>query len=242
VNVLGVPGSGFASPPIVDGRRPANAAEIVIDRRLGIATGDKVTLSGRRFVVVGHTRGISYYAGTAAVFLRLVDAQRDLLGGAPVATGIALQGIPRGVLPTGLRLFSNKQARASLARPLSVANTSIAYIDVMLWFAAAGIIGTILYMTALERIRDFAALKAIGARDTQVVSSLTVQSAIMSIASALAAFVTARVLEPIFPIPVEVPPVSYPLTLVVALGVGMLGSFAGVRRAVATDPALAFGG
>ncbi len=240
VNVLGVPAHGYGAAPVVDGRAPAQQGEIAVDRSLGVATGAHVTMAGTTFVVVGHTKGISYYAGTPAVFLTLHDAQRTLLGGLAMVSGVAVSGVPRA-LPRGLETFSNAQARHALGEPVHVANTAISFIDVLLWFAAAGIIGSILYMTSLERIRDFASLKAMGACTRQLVTGLGVQAVVLAVASAVTAMIVAKLLAPEFPLSVEIPHSSYPLTLVVALGVGLLGSFAGVRRAVSADPALAFG-
>jgi putative ABC transport system permease protein len=238
--VFGVPASGFGSPPLVDGRAPRTPDEAVADRRLGVGLGKQLTVASHPFTIVGHTKGKSIFAGTPVVYLRLQDAQHYFLNDAPLITGIAVQGEPRR-LPPGLTTMSNSATRTSLTRPVQVAVTTIGFVDVMLWITAAGIIGSILYMTSLERIRDFASLKAMGARDRQVVVGIGAQAVVLSIAAAATAFVAARLLEPFFPIPVEIPLRSYPLTLIVALGVGMLGSFTGVRRAVATDPALAFG-
>jgi putative ABC transport system permease protein len=71
---------------------------------------------------------------------------------------------------------------------------------------------------------------------------LIAQALVLSCASALVAWIAAKLLAPAFPMIVEIPLNSYPLTLAVAIAVGLLGSVAGVRRAMAIDPALAFGG
>ena len=131
---------------------------------------------------------------------------------------------------------------ASLRRPVKVAASTISFLDVLLWIVAAGIIGTILYMTSLERLRDFAALKAIGARNVQVFNGIAIQAVVLSVVSGLVAWVAAALIKPVFPTVVEIPTSSYPLTMVVAIVIGLLGSVAGVQKAMSTDPALAFGG
>jgi putative ABC transport system permease protein len=45
-----------------------------------------------------------------------------------------------------------------------------------------------------------------------------------------------------FPMRVDVPEGAYLLLPAVAVGIGLLASVAGLRRAISVDPALAFGG
>jgi putative ABC transport system permease protein len=54
--------------------------------------------------------------------------------------------------------------------------------------------------------------------------------------------VFAQLLKPVFPMIVVVPSYAYLTLPVVAIVIGLLASLAGFRRAVAVDPALAFGG
>jgi putative ABC transport system permease protein len=238
VNVIG------ASEPVRlnAGRWPTADHELVANDDLGIAIGKSVTLSGERFTVVGRTAHLRYFVGTNAVFMRLRDTQKVFVFGQRLVSAFVVKGALPGPTPKGFTTMTNAEVVASLRRPVKVAASTIAYLDFLLWFVAAGIIGTILYMTSLERLRDFAALKAIGARSSQVVIGIGAQALALSFASALVAWIVAKLLTPVFPIIVEIPVRSYPLTLAVAIVVGLLGSIAGVRRAIAIDPALAFGG
>jgi putative ABC transport system permease protein len=238
VNVVGV------SQPVKlsSGRWPQNGHELVANDDLSVGIGKTVALSGRLFTVVGETAHLRYFVGTNVVFMRLVDAQQIFVFGQHVVSGFVAHGAVPEAVPKSLTVMTNSQVIASLRRPVKSAASAIAYLDILLWIVAAGIIGTILYMTSLERLRDFAALKAIGARSKQVVMGIAVQALILSFVSAMVAWVASKALTPVFPINVEIPFRSYPLTLVVAIVVGLLGSIAGVRRALAIDPALAFGG
>ena len=238
VNVVGA----SQGVPLSAGRWPRSSHELVANDDLGIGVGKTVTISGRRFTVVGETAHLRYFVGTNAVFIRLVDAQELFVFGQKVVSAFVVHGAFTGRVPKGLATMTNAQVIESLRRPVKVAATTIAYLDVLLWIVAAGIIATILYMTSLERLRDFAALKAIGARSYQVVIGIASQALVLSVASAAVAWAVASLLAPVFPIIVEIPLRSYPLTLGVAVTVGLLGSIAGVRRALAVDPALAFGG
>jgi putative ABC transport system permease protein len=97
-------------------------------------------------------------------------------------------------------------------------------------------------MSALERVKDFAVMKATGASNWFVVAGLSSQAIVLSITSAIAAVLIAWGLVPIMPISVEIPSSSYLVLLVTAVAVGIVGSLAGLRRALSVDPALAFGG
>jgi len=65
---------------------------------------------------------------------------------------------------------------------------------------------------------------------------------VLSVAAALVAVVLALLLAPLFPFRMSVDASSYIFLAVIAVVVGTLASLAGLRRAVAVDPALAFGG
>jgi putative ABC transport system permease protein len=224
-----------------DGRWPSGPHEVVANDDLGVGLGRSLTISNQRFKVVGRTAHLRYFAGTNVLFLPLQVEQRVFVYGQPLATGFVVHG-PLNVVPHGLITMSNAAVMSSLRQPVKAAASTIGFLDILLWIVAAGIMGTILYMTSLERLRDFAALKAIGARNSQVFSGIAVQALVLSIAAGLLAWIVSRLLAPVFPMIVEIPLRSYPLTLAVAIAVGLLGSVAGVRKAMATDPALAFGG
>ena len=238
VNIVG------SSQPVAlsSGRWPNANHELVANDDLGIGIGQSVIVSDEKFTVVGETAHLRYFVGTNVVFMRLVDTQKLFVFGQHVASGFVVHGTITGAPPKGLVVMSDAEVITSLRRPVKVAASTIAYLDILLWIVAAGIIATILYMTSLERLRDFAALKAIGARSYQVVVGIAAQALVLSFAAAAIAWLVSKALTPVFPINVEIPLTSYPLTLGVAVVVGLLGSIAGVRRAIAIDPALAFGG
>ena len=159
VNVIGYEPGRLGAPPIASGRALAQDGEIVVDRALGKHLGDVVTLTGKPFHVVGITHGLTYFAGIPATFLTLHDAQRLVYEGAPFATAIVTRGVPKQ-LPADLTAVDNAQVRSDMARPIRQAASTIGFLNILLWIIAAGIIGAILYMSALERIRDFAVIKA----------------------------------------------------------------------------------
>ena len=112
----------------------------------------------------------------------------------------------------------------------------------LLWIVAACIIGSIVYLTALERTRDFAVFKAVGTSSASVGAGLALQAVILALVSALLATVLGSLLAPLFPLPVSIPARAFIALPVVAIVVGLLASLVGLRRAVKVSPSAAFGG
>ena len=241
LNVIGYSPGGVGAPRPTKGRLPDATGEIVVDSSFGKGIGQTITLGGRGFTVVGTVKGITYLGGTAAAFISVADAQLLLLRGTPLATAIVTRGTPTGALPTGYTVLSSAAVHSDLVRPLANAANTIGFLNVLLWIIAAGIIAAILYMSALERMKEFAVIKAMGAANRFVVMGLGSQAVVLAIGAALVAFVLARLLAPTFPMSVEIPFAAYIELLVVSVTVGLVGSLAALRRVLAVDPAAAFG-
>ena len=73
-------------------------------------------------------------------------------------------------------------------------------------------------------------------------SRLAGKAVVLSIAAALFAIAIALVLKPFFPFQIVLTASAFVLLAIVSIVVGLLASLAGLRRAVAVDPAVAFGG
>jgi putative ABC transport system permease protein len=241
VNVIGTRPGGLGSPPLTEGRAMAAPGEVVADSALGLRPGDRIELSGRQLQVVGLADRVTWYFGTPTVFLALQDAQAVAFDRQPLAMAIVTEGVPRPA-PTGLDVLSNEQATVDLERPLVRGTQSIDLINVLLWLVAAGIIGSIVYLSALERLREFAVFKATGAANCSLLAGLALQAVVLSATAAVLAVGIARLLAPLFPFAVEIPPLAFPRLVVLAMLVGLAASVAGLRRAVSVQPALAFGG
>jgi putative ABC transport system permease protein len=242
LNMIGYTPGGVGTPPISKGRAVEKSGEMVVDSALGVHIGKSLALLNRPFRVVGITHGITYLGGTPTAFISVPDSQKLLLRGAPLITAIVVRGTPRAALPKGYVSRTNAQVSTDLQRPLQQAQGTIGFVNILLWLIAAGIIAAILYMSALERIREFAVMKATGAANSFVMAGLALQAITLSIASAIVAIVLARLLVPLFPMTVEIPAAAYIELILVSLSVGLLGSVAGLRRMLAVDPAAAFGG
>ena len=84
----------------------------------------------------------------------------------------------------GLSIIDAAQARDDLKRPLANAITTIDLLRFFLWIVAAAIVGSVLYVSALERSRDFAVFKAFGTDSADLVGTLIVQAFVLSALSA----------------------------------------------------------
>jgi putative ABC transport system permease protein len=142
----------------------------------------------------------------------------------------------------GLKIMSEAQVQTDLLRPLDSADRAINTTRLLLWAVAAVIVGAIMYMSALERVRDFAVLKAVGGSTRALVASLALEATVVCLLAAGLAIVVATLLRPTIPLPVTLTPGTFATLPVVAVVVGVLASLFGMRRAVRTDPALAFSG
>jgi len=235
-----VPGS-LGQPPLASGRQARASGEAVVDARLHLGVGGQFSMSGRRFEVVGTTSGLTLLGGTPNAYVTLADAQAAVFGGRPLVSAVLTTQAPR-VVPAGMTVMTNKEiAHASLVQ-MATAVSSISNTRVLMWVIAAVIVAALVYVSALERSRDFAVLKALGASSTVLFLGLAVQATLVSlVAAALGAFL-ASFMRGIFAQPVVIPTSAVVWLPVSALVIGLLASLAALRRAVSVDPATAFAG
>ena len=102
-------------------------------------------------------------------------------------------------------------------------------------------VGSVLYLNALERTRDMAVFKATGTSGRSIAAGLAVQAGVVALLAGAVAAVIATLLVPRFPMAVELSTRTYVMLPIVALSVALLGAVGGLRRALTVPPALAFG-
>lgn len=239
-NVIGVQPQAVGSPAPTRGRALRATGEVVVASKLGKDPGDAMVVAGRRFTVTG-TLNSTAIAGTPNIFMAIKDVQDLVLGGQPLAMAILVRGTPTEPV-AGLVADTPSAALDNLVRPLADAKGAISFISVLLWIVAGIIIGSVVYLSALERARDFAVFKATGASNRAILVGLALQSVIVSLCSAALGLVIAIALAPTFPMDVVLSPTLYALLPAIALVVGLLASLAAMRRVSSIDPAAAFGG
>jgi len=241
VNLIGYRLGGLGAPPRVQGRLPVAPGELVADARAHLHIGSVVILGGRAMRVVGQTHGMTYYAGVPSVYVSLPDAQALAFSGKPLVTTVVTRGAPRQ-LPAGMTSYRNGPVIADLHRRIAEAAKSISFVSAVLWLVAAGIIASIVYLSSLERVRDFAVFKATGASTGRLLGGLIVQALVLAVGAAAFGVVAAHFLAPYFPLAVEIPGSARALLFMLATGVAGVACLVGVHRAVSVDPALAFEG
>lgn len=241
INAFGFRPGGIGEPQADAGTGLRAPGEAIVDRSLHLDLGGVFAMSGHNFKVVGLVSERTLNAGTPDVFVGIDDAKLVAFGGQPAVSAVVTRGVPQG-LPAGLQALDQSAVRADVARPLDRAVTTIRLIVYLLRAVAATIIASVVYLSASERVRDFAVLKATGSSTGSVIAGVAIQAVFLALASALLSVGVARLLVPAFPLGIRIPSSDYVLLPVVALLVGILASIAGARRAVSVDPAAAFSG
>lgn len=240
INVLGVEPGSFVDPPVHEGRAPAKPGEVTADDLLGAHVGDVLSISGREVTVVGRTHGLSYRANVPSVYVPLAEAQEMGYGGAPLATTIVSER--EVTAPDGFVALHDPEVQTDLLGPLESPRQTILMVLGILWVVAVMIVGSVVYLSALDRVRDFAVFKAMGAPDRSVLSGLLAQSLLLSGVAYAIGSALSRVLAPLLPMQAEISGLTYVGLAGIAIAVAVLSSLAAVRRALSVDPALAFGG
>jgi putative ABC transport system permease protein len=241
VNVYGVPERGSGMPPIAAGRAPSSPGEVAMSSTLGRSIGDEVEIGANMLRIVGLVGKSTTLAGQANAFLTVAGAQRLMFSGQPVISAIGLRGTPAQI-PNGYRIVDRHAAVDDMVRPLQGARLAMSYMAILLWAVAGLIVGSLIYLSALERTRDFAVFKALGATTQSVLAGLALQAVLVALVASVLGGLLAVVLGPLFPMLVVVTTSAFLSLVVTAVVIGLLASLAGLRHAVAVDPALAFGG
>jgi putative ABC transport system permease protein len=240
VNVLGIVPGGLGSPDVHTGFIVNGPHQAVTDTTLGYDIGDHFRMGKTEFLVTGLTSDTTFYFGQPTVFMSVADAQADFLAGQPYATAIAVTG-PLRTPPPGTQLMTAAGVRKDLNRPQKSGTQTVAIFNTLLWLMAAGIVATMVYLTALERSRDIAVLKAMGARNGTLFGGMAVQGLALALAACVVGALVSIGLTPTMPFAVETPATAYVQVLVIGIVVGLVAALVGLRRAVHIDPALAFG-
>ncbi len=240
VSLVGVQIGGVGSPTPTRGHGLSRPGQAVVSTSLGRPVGSTVWFGPRRFQVVG-TLAVSIYAGTPVVFLAVRDAQAVGLGGARLATSFAVKGMPTDT-SRGWASATPDQAVTNLLVPLQSAQDAISFMAILLWIVAGCALASAMYLSAMERSRDFAVFKATGVRTRSLLAGLAIQSVLLSLLSAAVGIVLALILAPRFPLAVVLSPSALVALPVLAVVVGLVASVVGMRRVVSIDPAVAFAG
>lgn len=231
----------LGAPPVAVGAPVAAQGQLLADATLGLQSGDRARFGSASFAVVGVTHDTTIFAGLPVVFMSIEDVRVQLFKGASVATAILTSGRPREI-PRDLQVMSKDDVVVDSRRPMERATGSITLVQTLLWIVSAMIIGGVVFLSSMERRRDFAVLKAVGGSTRGLLAGLAAQSVFVALGAAALASLVQLALAPTFPIKVEVSSRALVQLPMIAVGVALLASVAGMRRVARTDPALAFSG
>jgi putative ABC transport system permease protein len=197
-------------------------------------------LSGQAFRVAAVTHGPHVLRRRATV-VRVARLRAARFAGRPLATTIVTEG-ETVAPPSGFATLTTSDVEKDLNRPVASAKQTIDLIRRLLWLVSAGIIGAIVYLSALERTSDFAVLKAIGVSTGSLVRGLLGQTIVLALLAVGIAVVLELAIEPFSAMSPEVPVRGYVELALAAVIAGVIASLFALRRATRIDPALAFGG
>ena len=234
-----VPGS-LGTPPLSNGRGIQARGEALVDERADIGVGTEVLVAGAPFDIVGVTSDTTVLAGIPLVFVDLVDAQELIFQSTDVVSAVLSPS--QADAPSGTVAVAAEEIGEDTLGPLESAIATIDLVRVLLWAIAAVIIGAVVYLSALERQRDFAVLKAVGVPNRTLLASLALQAVLIALAAIALAAVIQLFLAPLFPLKVRVPDRAFWQLPLLACVIALLAALAGMRQVAKSDPALAFAG
>ena len=241
VVLIGFEPGGLGAPQVVEGRAPEGPGEVAADVTADVDVGDDVALAGEPFTVVGLTEDTTVLAGIPFTYLTLPDAQMLAFTTTQVISSVLVAG-DLGPLPPGLASLTPDDVVEQTLAPLDGAIASIDLVRALLWIVAAIIVGAVVYLSALDRQRDFAVLKAVGTSNSSLLGSLALQAVLIALGAVALAAVIQIFLAPQFPLPVTVPNRAFwqlpLLAVIMALAAGAIG----MRKVLRSDPSEAFSG
>ena len=241
VNVIAHVAGGLGTPAVSDGRVAAGPGEVVVDSGLGLDVGDTIVVAARPLEVVGIVHKVSFLFGSPTIFMDLVRPRSCTSAASRWRRPSPCAASPRR------RVAGTTSTRTTPSRPtwpgvLARGVKSIDFMKVLLWIVAAGIIGSIVYLSTLERVREFAVFKAVGVTTGALFGGLVIQALALS---AIAAH-RGHAARPGAGagVPRQHRAGGWRIRRAGRAGGrgAVLASLLGLRRAVSVDPAMAFGG
>ncbi|MEE8603186.1 FtsX-like permease family protein [Euzebya tangerina] len=202
---------------------------LITSEEAGFEGGSEITVGGRLANVADGVPGLTLFAGTPIVIAPLPFVQAAVFEGADVATAAFLSGRPVPA-PRGFAVLSRDAVIADSLRSVSDANDTIAIVRVLLLLVAAILIGAVVYVSALERRREFALLKAVGARGRRLMVGVLTQALVIATIGSFIAVVLEVLLSGAFPMAVSVDGADYLTLAVITVISAAAASLVGLRH------------
>ena len=243
--------------------------EMVADKRTGLSPGNRVELGRDTFTVVGLTDGQVSSGGDPVIYITLKDSQQLQFELAPpaarreiargngpgdtdtinaVVARVSPNVSPERVAEAARRwkhLAAMSQAEQELILTRSVverARKQIGLFTALLLVVSAVIIALILYTMTMDKLREIATLKLIGAPDRTIVGLILQQALAMGVIGFGFGALLISAIKDYFPRRVILQPEDGLALAAAVILVCVLSSALGVRLALKVDPATALGG
>ncbi|MGD9386350.1 MAG: ABC transporter permease [Thioalkalispiraceae bacterium] len=265
---LGRPGQ---PQQLVDGRIITRSHyELIADRRTGLSIGERIKLGRDTFTVVGLTEGHVATGGDPVVYMSLRDSQalqfelsppaarreraRDTVSNNNTDTvNVVVARLSSYVnakyaaasIQRWKHLTSMTQKEQELILTRSVverARKQIGLFTAILLIVSAVIIALIIYTMTMDKIREIATLKLIGAPDRTIIGLIVQQALAMGLIGFGFGALLINLVKDYFPRRVILQPEDGLLLAVVVIVVCVVSSGLGVRLALKVEPATALGG
>lgn len=257
-------------PDIVQGRGLArNHYEMVADRTSGLELGDRMQLGRRTFTVVGLTQNQVNSGGDPAIYITLPDAQKlqfdlapaaqrvQLARGAGTASRDTVNAVVARLQPNAstdatadtirrwkhLSAITQEAQESILSQSLvDKARRQIGLFASLLLIVSAVIIALIIYTMTMEKLKQIATLKLIGASNRTIVGMIVQQAMALGLIGFAIGVALILSIKDHFPRRVVLEPDNVLILGLIVFAVCLLSSGLGVRAALKIDPATALGG
>jgi putative ABC transport system permease protein len=269
--VIGYELGRMGGPPFISvGRNLARSHyELVADVKSGLKIGDNLRLGRKEFTTVGLTERQVASGGDPVVYISLSDSQllqfelepasarRELAKGAAAGSRDTINAVIARIaekadvnqVAENVRrwkhlavLTAEEQANILTQSVVDKARKQIGLFTITLMIVSAVVIALIIYTLTMDKKREIATLKLIGAPDRAIIGLILTQAMSMGGIGFLTGASIILLVKDFFPrrVIIEAPDVAM-LGLAVAF-ICVLASLAGVRYALRIDPATALGG
>ncbi|MFM9844265.1 MAG: ABC transporter permease [Dongiaceae bacterium] len=264
------PGRPGGPPYLVAGRGIVRSHyELVADRSTGLVLGDRIPLGRNTFTVVGLTEHQVNSGGDPAVYITLLDAQKLQFDLAPPAYRVQLargtggtsrdtvNAVVARLLPNvtpdsvaeavrrwkHLAAITQEGQEAILTQSLvDRARRQIGLFTSLLLVVSAVIIALIIYTMTMEKLKQIATLKLIGAPDRTIIGMIVQQALALGFIGFATGATLILTVKDYFPRRVVLEPDNVLVLAGIVFVVCLLSSGLGVRAALRVDPATALGG
>jgi putative ABC transport system permease protein len=240
--------------------------ELIADRQTGFAIGERLELARHVYTVVGLTQGNVTLSGDSVIYMTLRDAQdlqfdltppearRETARGAQRTNTNLVNAVVAHISPNipvdtiaadvrrwkHLSVLSEVQQEAILTvTVIERARRQLGLFMTVLTIVSAVIIALIIYTMTMEKLREIATLKLIGAPDRTIVGLIVQQALLMGVVGFAAGTALVSATKDWFPRRIVMEPTDLALLFGVVVVICLLASALGVRVAVRVDPARA---